>query len=56
MNKTHYHNGKMYTLVASTRDFRDKEPKSIIETMQPIVADMDRTYFKLQAIINQDKR
>lgn len=33
MKNTHIHNGVRYTLICSTRDFRDKEPKPIKEVI-----------------------
>ena len=56
MSREHYIKGVRYVLAGSTRDFRDKEPKSIIETMQPLVAEMDYNYLKLRALMDKEKR
>jgi hypothetical protein len=54
MNKIEYLNGVRYTLVASTKDFRDRESKTLIETMAPIVAEMDANYLKLRVLMDKE--
>lgn len=47
-DKVRYINGVKYELVTSSREYKSKEPKSIIETIAPIVAEMDILYFKIR--------
>lgn len=53
MSNVHIVNGKRYYLATSTKQFRDKGPKSIIETMAPLVAEMDRNYLKFRALMDK---
>ena len=50
MSKTKTHNGVKYVKVKSSRDYTDREPKLVIETMAPIVAEMDRNYLRIQIL------
>lgn len=56
MSRITYLNGVRYELVASTRDFRNREHQSIIETMVPLVAEMDANYLKLRTLMDKEEQ
>ena len=53
MNKKEIINGIKYEFVMSTKQFRDNDTKLVIETMAPIVVEMDKNYLRLRALMDK---